>query len=187
MTPMLTQYRKIKEAYKDTFLFFRLGDFYEMFSEDAIEASRLLQITLTSRGKGENKVPMCGVPYHSANTYIAKLIKLGKKVAICEQLSDPSLQGIVDRGVIRVITPGTTLDENILDQKSNNFLFAAVPCGEGANTAYADVTTGEFKETKTRNINELRNEIERVLPSETLFRRLFLRHLIQNLMIFPVF
>lgn len=137
-----------------------------MFNEDAIEASKILQITLTSRGKNENKMPMCGVPYHSANSYIAKLIKSGKKVAICEQLSDPSAQGIVDRGVIRVITPGTTLDDNILDRKSNNFLFALVASGEGANTAYADVTTGEFKETKTKNINELRNEIERVLPSE---------------------
>ena len=163
---MMSQYKKIKAAHKDTFLFFRLGDFYEMFYEDALEASRLLQITLTARGKGENKVPMCGIPYHSANSYIAKLTKLGKKVAICEQLSDPSGNGIVDRGVIRVITPGTTLDENIIDGKSNNFLMAIVASGEGALTAHADITTGEFKETNAKNINELKNEIEKVSPSE---------------------
>src|SRR5574340_999652 len=116
VTPMMAQYQEIKAQYPDTILFYRLGDFYEMFFEDAVEASGLLQLTLTSRNKGDHKAPMCGIPYHAAQNYIAKLTRLGKKVAICEQLSDPNLPGIVKRDVVRVITPGTTLDENVLQQ-----------------------------------------------------------------------
>jgi DNA mismatch repair protein MutS len=166
MTPMMEQYRKVKGKYPDTILFFRLGDFYEMFFEDAIEASKLLQITLTSRNKGDHKAPMCGVPHHAAENYISKLTRLGKKVAICEQLSDPNLPGIVERDVIRVITPGTTFDENILQQKTNNFLLAINVTDDGFGLAYADITTGEFRKTSVDSAKKLGSEFERINPAE---------------------
>lgn len=189
MTPMMAQYRKMKENYPDAILFFRLGDFYEMFFEDAIEASRLLQITLTSRNKGDHKAPMCGVPYHAANSYIAKLTRLGKKVAICEQLSDPNLPGIVERDVVRVITPGTTLDDQLLDQKSNNYLVAIAAqqpdAGHGLDPqsdpdggpderqtsfglACCDVSTGELRVTFLANTEELQTELEKIRPVEAI-------------------
>jgi DNA mismatch repair protein MutS len=168
MTPMMQQYQAVKDQYPDAILFYRLGDFYEMFFDDAIEASRLLQITLTARNKGEHKTPMCGVPYHAANNYIAKLTRLGRKVAICEQLSDPNLLGIVQRDVVRVITPGTTLDESILDQKTNNYLLAITVCSGGYDLAYADISTGEFLVTAATDMSTLRTEIERVSPAEIL-------------------
>ncbi len=168
MTPMMAQYRKMKENYADAILFFRLGDFYEMFFEDAIEASRLLQITLTSRNKGDHKAPMCGIPYHAANSYISKLTKLGKKVAICEQLSDPNLPGIVERGVVRVITPGTTLDDQLLDQKSNNYLVAIVGGNEHFGLAYCDISTGELRATSLANFEDLQTELEKIQPTEAI-------------------
>ncbi len=124
---MMQQYQEIKGQHRDAILFFRLGDFYEMFGQDAIEASRILGVTLTSRSKQEDPVPMCGVPYHAAENYIAKLSRAGRKVAICEQTSDPTLPGIVKREVVRVITPGTTLNEQILGEKTNHFLVAIFP------------------------------------------------------------
>lgn len=163
LTPMMAQYREVKAKYSDCILFFRLGDFYEMFFEDAHEASKLLDIVLTSRNKGDHKAPMCGIPYHAASQYIAKLIKAGRKVAICEQLSDPSQSGIVERDVIRVITPGTTLDEKILETKANNYVASVVSDGKKYGIAFADVTTGEFKVFETENLTE---EIERVAPTE---------------------
>jgi DNA mismatch repair protein MutS len=168
MTPMMQQYQAVKEQYPDAILFYRLGDFYEMFNDDAIEASKLLQITLTARSKGDNKTPMCGVPYHAANNYIAKLTRLGRKVAICEQLSDPNLPGIVQRDVVRVITPGTTLDDSILDQKTNNYLLALAVTPGGFDLAYADISTGEFLVTSATDAVTLRTEIERVSPAEIL-------------------
>jgi DNA mismatch repair protein MutS len=178
MTPMMKQYGKIKEQYRDAILFFRLGDFYEMFFEDALEAAKLLQITLTSRNKGDHKAPMCGIPYHAANNYIAKLTRLGKKVAICEQLTDPNLPGIVERDVVRVITPGTTLDDNILDQKANNFIAAITPAGGGAagqdgviGFAYADVSTGEFLKTTIESTQKLKAELQRIGPAEIIIPR----------------
>lgn len=165
---MMQQYQAVKNQYPDAILFYRLGDFYEMFFDDAIEASKLLQITLTARSKGENKTPMCGVPYHAANNYIAKLTRLGRKVAICEQLSDPNLPGIVQRDVVRVITPGTTLDESILDQKTNNYLLALTVYEGGFDLAYADISTGEFLVTRATDAVTLRTEIERVSPAEVL-------------------
>lgn len=165
---MMQQYQAVKKQYPDAILFYRLGDFYEMFFDDAIEASKLLQITLTARSKGENKTPMCGVPYHAANNYIAKLTRLGRKVAICEQLSDPNLPGIVQRDVVRVITPGTTLDESILDQKTNNYLLALTVYEGGFDLAYADISTGEFLVTRATDAVTLRTEIERVSPAEVL-------------------
>lgn len=123
-TPMMDQYFSIKDKYKEELLFFRLGDFYELFYDDALTASRELNITLTGRNSGEaEKAPMCGVPYHAAESYIEKLIKKGYKVAICEQVEDPKeAKGIVKRDVIRVITPGTVLTENGTEARENNFL-----------------------------------------------------------------
>ncbi len=172
---MMAQYREIKAKYPDAILFFRLGDFYEMFFDDAIEASRLLQITLTSRNKGDHKAPMCGVPYHAAQNYIAKLTRVGKKVAICEQLSDPNEPGIVKRDVVRVITPGTTLDDQILDQKTNNFLLALTfdpknntNKADTFGLAYADISTGELRVTEINSIAELQSELQRIHPREAL-------------------
>lgn len=208
VTPMMAQYRRIKQAHADAILFFRLGDFYEMFYEDAIEGSRILSITLTARNKGLNAVPMCGVPFHAADNYIAKLIKAGKKVAICEQLTDASLPGIVERDVIRIITPGTLLDENALEQKANNYVMALIPPPSATpqsttpqpttpqpafTLAYADITTGEFK---TANINTEENlvaEIERVSPKEIIIPALQfednvirkLRHHFSHIFFFP--
>ncbi|KKT01724.1 MAG: mismatch repair protein MutS, DNA mismatch repair protein MutS protein [Candidatus Peregrinibacteria bacterium GW2011_GWF2_43_17] len=155
----------------DAILFFRLGDFYEMFGQDAIEASKILGITLTARNKGENKIPMCGIPYHAAETYIAKLTRAGRKVTICEQLSDPNLPGIVDRDVVRTITPGTTFNENILDNKTNNFLISIFPKGDYFGLAIADLTTGEFKVTELNGLKNLKTEIIRLKPSECVIRK----------------
>ncbi|HIA31720.1 MAG TPA: DNA mismatch repair protein MutS, partial [Nitrospinaceae bacterium] len=123
-TPMMQQYISIKKEHPDSILFFRMGDFYEMFNEDAEIASRVLEIALTSRNKNKtNPTPMCGIPHHSSKSYIAKLIKSGKKVAICEQTEDPKFtKGLVKREVVRVVTPGTILDDNLLDPKQNHFL-----------------------------------------------------------------
>jgi DNA mismatch repair protein MutS len=166
-TPMLKQYRSIKDQHKDCILFFRLGDFYEMFGPDALEASKILNITLTARGKGTpNEVPMCGIPYHAADGYIAKLTRAGKKVAICEQMTDPALPGIVERDVIRIITPGTTLDNNILDNKRNNYLVSLVNKDNIWGVAFVDLTTGEFKLAEIRKLDDLINELNRILPSE---------------------
>jgi DNA mismatch repair protein MutS len=166
-TPMLKQYWQIKEQHSDCILFFRLGDFYEMFGPDALEACKILNITLTARNKGTvNETPMCGIPYHAADGYIAKLTKAGKKVAICEQLTDPDLPGLVDRGVIRIITPGTTLDNNILDNKRNNYLVSLTNENNIWGLALVDLTTGEFKLTELRKVDDLLNELSRILPSE---------------------
>ncbi len=169
-TPMMRQYLEIKKSRMDGFLFFRLGDFYEMFFDDAIEASKILNIALTSReaGKG-NKVPMCGIPYHAAEGYIAKLIRSGKKVYICEQVEDPKLaKGIVAREITEVITPGTVLDDNVLDKKRNNYLASICYKSGNYGLAYADLSTGEFKVTEIKDIFSLKNEIFRISPSELL-------------------
>jgi DNA mismatch repair protein MutS len=146
-TPMFQQYLEIKEQYKDSVLFFRLGDFYEMFFEDAVTASQILNITLTGRDAGkEQRVPMCGVPYHSASSYIAKLINEGLKVAICEQVSDPSKSpGLVEREVIRVITPGTLVEDSILDAGKYNYIASIALYGDLVGLSYADVSTGLFR------------------------------------------
>ena len=167
LTPMLKQYRSIKEKHQDCILFFRLGDFYEMFGPDALEASKILNITLTARNKGTvNETPMCGIPYHAADGYIAKLTKKGKKVAICEQLTDPNLPGLVERNVIRIITPGTTLDNNILENKRNNYLVSLFNKDSKWGIAFVDLTTGEFKLTELNKLDDLVNELNRILPSE---------------------
>ena len=146
LSPMMSFYLDLKEIYKDAIVLFRLGDFYEMFFDDAIKASRILDITLTGRDCGlEKRAPMCGVPYHAVDSYIAKLIAAGEKVAICEQLSDPkTTKGMVDRDVIRVITPGTVIEDNILDEKKNNYIASIYIDNNCAAIAWADVSTGEF-------------------------------------------
>jgi DNA mismatch repair protein MutS len=147
LTPAMRQYLEIKAQYRDAILFYRMGDFYEMFFEDAVTASRVLEITLTSRNKGkEDSVPLCGIPYHAASPYIAKLIEKGFKVAICEQMEDPRLaKGIVKRAVVRVITPGLVLDAENLSSKENNFLAALSVTENLAGLAFLDISTGEFR------------------------------------------
>ena len=170
LTPMMQQYLQIKERYQDAILFFRLGDFYEMFFDDAHVASKVLDITLTSRSKSEDGgVPLCGVPYHSAQPYIQKLLEAGHKVAVCEQVEDPALaKGVVKREVVRVITPGTVTADEALDGRGNNFL-AAVCQGEGAyGLAVSDITTGEFRCTEVADEQAFLDELGRVHPSEIL-------------------
>ncbi len=149
MTPMMEQYFKIKEQYKDHLLFYRLGDFYEMFFDDAVTGSRELDLTLTGRDCGEaERAPMCGVPYHSAEAYIGKLIEKGYKVAICEQTEDPALaKGLVDREVIRVVTPGTLIETDLLDSTQNNYIASVCIGTDGAGVAFADISTAEVYAT----------------------------------------
>lgn len=166
-TPMIKQYEELKKQYSDCVLLFRLGDFYEMFGEDAKKASKILDITLTSRNKGEHKLPMCGVPYHAVENYIAKLTGHGEKVAICEQMSDPKLPGIVEREVVRIVTPGTTFNDNLLDKKTNNFIASIIKKDKSAfGIAYADITTGDFATTEVNSENELKEEMTKLYPSE---------------------
>lgn len=171
---MLQQYRSIKQDHTDSILFFRMGDFYEMFYEDAFVASKVLDIALTSRDKNkENAMPMCGVPWHSADFYIAKLIKAGHKVAICEQVEDPKLaKGIVQRKVIRVVTPGTFSETAQMNPKEHQYLCGMVLNGKEAGLAFVDLTTGDFRLTQFAlepSLENLWEEIETHSPSELLF------------------
>ena len=175
LTPMLRQYMRIKEEYSDAILFFRMGDFYEMFFEDAQIASRTLGITLTARGthKGE-KVPMCGVPHHAFNSYVGKLVDSGKKVAICEQIEDPKVsKGIVKREVVRLVTPGSIIDERDVDEKSHLYMGAisAGPAGDSDRDeiyglAHLELSTGEFKVTEVQTFERLLDELGRIDPAE---------------------
>ena len=177
-TPLMKQYKEIKSKYEDCILFFRLGDFYEMFFDDAIKASKELGLTLTSRNKekGEN-VPLAGIPYHTANPYISKLVSKGYKVAICEQVEDPkTVKGIVKREVIKIITPGTVIDVETLDDKSNNYLAAIRIIENMIGIAYLDITTGEFKVVEVEVDNEyinLFNELNKIEPREILITNSF--------------
>ena len=170
-TPMMQQYITIKKEHPDSILFFRMGDFYEMFNEDAKIASRVLEIALTSRNKNKaNPTPMCGIPHHSSKSYIAKLIKSGNKVAICEQTEDPKFtKGLVKREVVRVVTPGTILDDNLLDPKQNHFLVSLYSNPKGWGFAALDITTGLFKVTEFYGDDRetlLKDEIEKFDPKE---------------------
>ena len=138
LTPMMRQYMEVKQQYPDCFLFYRLGDFYEMFFDDAVEGSKILELTLTGRDCGlEERAPMCGVPYHAVDTYVNKMISLGHKVAICEQMEDPALaKGLVTRSVTRVITPGTVIEEKMLDGAKNNYIFSLNFAPNGIGYAY---------------------------------------------------
>jgi DNA mismatch repair protein MutS len=168
VTPMIQQYLEIKESHQDAILFYRMGDFYEMFFEDAIVASRELEITLTSRDKqAEDPIPMCGVPHHAAETYIAKLLEKGHKVALCEQMEDPrQAKGLVRREVVRVVTPGTVLDS--LESKSPNYLAAAHWAGENCGLAFLDLSTADFRMTQTESLAWLLEELGRIEPRELL-------------------
>lgn len=169
VTPMMQQYLQIKEQYKDCILFFRLGDFYEMFFEDAHIASRELELTLTGRDCGlEERAPMCGVPFHSASVYITRLIEKGYKVAICEQMSDPALsKGLVEREVVRIVTPGTIVDSTLLDERKNHFLLCVYLTGITAGLAFVDVSTGEFFVHQLQPyMDTLADEVLRIRPNE---------------------
>ena len=171
LTPMMKQYIQIKKDCPDCILMFRLGDFYEMFFEDAIVASKDLDITLTGRDCGQKeKAPMCGVPFHAADTYIARLVAKGHKVAICEQMEDPkSVKGIVKRDIIRVVTPGTILDDGLLDSRATNYMAAVYREGNDAGIVFADVSTGEILGTTLYDdgsVDKLINELARFSPVE---------------------
>ena len=146
LSPMMKQYLSIKKEHEDSILFFRLGDFYEMFYDDAVLVSKELDLVLTGKQCGEEeKAPMCGVPYHSADTYIGKLVDRGYKVVICEQTEDPALaKGLVSRDVVRIITPGTVTDQAQLSEEKNNYIAAFVRDGNEASICFADITTGEI-------------------------------------------
>ncbi|WP_443081757.1 DNA mismatch repair protein MutS [Tepidibacter sp.] len=167
---MMKQYFQIKENYKDSILFFRLGDFYEMFFEDAIVASRVLEIALTGKNCGlEERAPMCGVPFHSSNSYISKLIENGYKVAICEQVEDASVaKGLVKRDVVRVVSPGTIMEENLLDNKKNNYLLSIYNKDNKVGISYVDITTGDFYATTIGESN-LIEEVAKVQPKEVIY------------------
>ena len=168
LTPMMQQYMAIKEQYKDCILFYRLGDFYEMFYDDALTASRELEITLTGKNCGqEERAPMCGVPYHAVDVYLNKLVAKGYKVAICEQAEDPKLaKGIVKREVIRIVTPGTNLSQQALDEGRNNYLMCLVYDNNQFGLAITDISTGDFYTTEVATLKELYDEIHRFSPSE---------------------
>ena len=178
LSPMMEQYFRIKEQHKDHILFYRLGDFYEMFYDDAILASKELELTLTGRDCGqEERAPMCGVPYHSCEGYIARLIKKGYKVAICEQMEDPRLaKGVVKREVIRVVTPGTLVETSMLDEGQNNFIASICPEGEQYGLAVADISTGEIHAAQFTDPDDstLKNELSRFAPNEIVFHPAFL-------------
>jgi len=171
LTPMMQQYVKTKEQYKDCILFYRLGDFYEMFFEDAVISSRELEITLTGKDCGlEERAPMAGVPFHAAEGYIARLIEKGYKVAICEQLEDPKeTKGIVKRDVVRIVTPGTVIESNMLEEKKNNYIMSIYKNGVYFGMSVCDMTTGDFYSTQIKennNFEKLLDEIAKFSPAE---------------------
>ena len=166
LTPMMQQYQSVRRTLPaDTILLFRLGDFYEMFFEDAKEASSILNVALTKR----QQTPMCGVPFHAAEGYIAKLVKAGKRVAICDQVGEVQPGRIVQRQLTHIISPGTVSDVNLLDSKRNNYL-AAVYLKNGVyGFAFVDLSTGEFRLTELADFSSLQDELARVMPAEILF------------------
>ena len=176
-TPMMQQYLSIKEKYSDAILFYRMGDFYEMFFEDAEKASRILEITLTSRNKNaESPIPMCGVPYKAAQAYLARLIKNGYKVAICDQIENPAdlknesskSKRLVKRDVVRVVTPGMIMEDGLLDEKTNNYILSVSRIGNNTGISYLDISTGTFRVAETDDFPAIIEEIRRVAPSEAI-------------------
>lgn len=182
LTPMMKQYFEVKDRYPDCVLFFRLGDFYEMFFEDAIVASKTLEIALTAKSCGlEERAPMCGIPFHSANSYISKLVEAGFKVAIGEQLEDPAtVKGIVKRDVIRVITPGTVLEGSLLENKKNNYLLSIYKENENIGLTYVDISTGEVNATNLSS-DKVVEEIAKIHPSEIIINDLSFIPNLQNM------
>lgn len=168
MTPMMQKYMETKQEYQDCILFYRLGDFYEMFFDDALTVSKELELTLTGKNCGmEERAPMCGVPYHAVENYLNKLVSKGYKVAICEQVEDPKMaKGLVKREVIRVVTPGTNLDSKALDETKNNYIMCIVCLEDRFGVSVADVTTGDYYVTELDNEKKLMDEIHKFSPSE---------------------
>src|SRR5262245_17727798 len=166
LTPMMAQYRGIKsELPKDALLLFRLGDFYELFFEDAQVGAQLLNVALTKRGV----IPMCGIPFHAANNYIARLLKAGRKVAICDQMEDARPGQLVKREVTQILSPGTHFDERMLTAERNNFLAAVYALGKTFGIAVVDLTTGSFKTTEVQTETALQTELERLRPAEMIY------------------
>ncbi len=176
LSPMMQHYVATKEEYKDCILFYRLGDFYEMFFDDAVKVSRELELTLTGKDCGlEERAPMCGIPYHAADTYINRLVEKGYKVAICEQMEDPKqAKGIVKREVVRVVTPGTTLDAQGLDESKNNYIMCIVCVGDSFGISLADISTGECMVTELDKERKLLDEINKFMPAEIICNQAFL-------------
>ncbi|MDY5845096.1 MAG: DNA mismatch repair protein MutS [Bariatricus sp.] len=172
---MMQQYMKTKEEYPDCILFYRLGDFYEMFFDDALTASKELEITLTGKNCGlEERAPMCGVPYHAVDSYLNRLVSKGYKVAICEQIEDPKLaKGLVKRDVVRIVTPGTNLDTQALDETKNNYIMCIVYIGDRFGLSVADVTTGEYMVTELETSGKLQDELTKFMPSEIICNEAF--------------
>ena len=175
LTPMMKQYMETKSQYQDCILFYRLGDFYEMFFDDALTASRELEITLTGKNCGqEERAPMCGVPYHAVESYLNKLVSKGYKVAICEQVEDPkTAKGIVKREVVRIVTPGTNLDTQALDESKNNYIMCIVYIADRYGVSVADITTGDYFVTELEDSAKLMDEIYRFSPSEIICNEAF--------------
>ena len=175
LSPMMQHYVKTKEEYKDCILFYRLGDFYEMFFEDAEIVSKELELTLTGKDCGmSERAPMCGIPFHAAEVYLNRLISKGYKVAICEQMEDPKqTKGIVRREVIRVVTPGTTLNTQALDETKNNYIMSVVYVSNRFGIAIADITTGVFMVTEVDEIRKLLDEIYKFSPAELVCNEAF--------------
>jgi DNA mismatch repair protein MutS len=166
LTPMMAQYRRIKsELPKDALLLFRLGDFYEMFFEDAQAGAQLLNVALTKRGM----VPMCGIPFHAANAYVGRLLKAGRKVAICDQMEDARPGQLVKREVTQILSPGTHFDERMLKAERNNFLAAVCPAGKTFGLAFVDLTTGDFMTTEVEGDTEVLTELQRLRPAELIY------------------
>lgn len=181
LSPMMQHYMQVKEQYPDCFVFYRLGDFYEMFFEDAVEGSKLMELTLTGRDCGlKERAPMCGVPYHSVDSYVQKMIDHGKKVAICEQMEDPVLaKGLVDRAVIRVITPGTLIEEKLLDSGRNNYIMSIYYGSDGIGYSFSDISTGTFSagQCSSKEADQvLAEEVSRLLPSECICNEAFINN-----------
>ena len=168
MTPMMQQYMETKRQYADCILFYRLGDFYEMFFEDALTVSKELELTLTGKNCGmEERAPMCGVPYHAVEGYLSRLVSKGYKVAICEQVEDPKLaKGLVKREVVRIVTPGTNLNIQSLEENKNNFLMCIAYFAGKTGISVADVTTGDYLLTEVEDNRKLLDEIMKYMPSE---------------------
>lgn len=175
MTPMMQKYMETKKEYQDCILFYRLGDFYEMFFEDALTASKELEITLTGKNCGlEERAPMCGVPYHAMESYLNKLVSKGYKVAICEQVEDAKMaKGLVKREVVRVATPGTNLDTQALDETKNNYIMCIVYMEDRYGVSIADVTTGDYYVTELETERKLLDEIHKFYPSEIICNEAF--------------
>ena len=175
LTPMMQKYLETKNEYKDCILFYRLGDFYEMFFEDAKCASKELELTLTGKSCGlKERAPMCGVPFHSAEGYITRLVSKGYKVAICEQVEDPKLaKGLVKREVVRIVTPGTNCNLEALDESKNNYLMGVVAMDDLFGISVVDVTTGEYRLTEVDGLGKLLDEINKFMPSELICNESF--------------